>query len=227
MDSQADGGRHRRGGIDNIFISLESSIASKDMLEFRKAFFDLENVCRQNIFEVNKELLKELDDKFNEFLINSGEVVRAHWPEVCEMMGGIEMLSDIIEELVISETPAEIVDDLLRSKDDLLKGKMEYKIIRRLIDATEGIRSGDLAIAVDTTPNSLTNRLLALEKRGLILRVKRAKNSFVYLTPKGKSIGKALLEREKKKELIESTLDNHPKPANKEEKYELDWYVGK
>jgi DNA-binding MarR family transcriptional regulator len=78
---------------------------------------------------------------------------------------------------------------------DVRKSRVDQSILRRLSDK-DGLLSGELAKQLELSPNSVTNRLPILEKRGLLVRVKRGKNSLVYLTPKGKRVGKELLGKE-------------------------------
>jgi DNA-binding MarR family transcriptional regulator len=54
------------------------------------------------------------------------------------------------------------------------------------------MKSGDLAKELGKSQNSITNRLPAMEKLGLIVRSKVGKNSVVYVTPKGRGIAKDL-----------------------------------
>ncbi|MBF0567971.1 MAG: hypothetical protein HQK95_03805 [Nitrospirae bacterium] len=185
-----------KGGIDKIFESLYQAIRERDLRVLREAFYTLENVCRRNIFGVNKEVLKELYDKLNVFMLESRAIIvrsnaigESEWPEACMMMGGIQVFRDLIGELILTETHQEIIDKVMRSK-------IEKEIITILAQKDEFILSGELANLVGKRQNSVTNRLYELESRGLILRAKRGKNSFIYLTEKGKSIGKTLIEKE-------------------------------
>lgn len=176
---------------------LKKAIEEKDLFELRHNHYELVHLCRKHLFENNKPILKEIDRDISSLLLRFYKTGKPEWPEADRMMGGLEVLRTFTGSRLHTETHNEIMEKVSKSDHD-------RKILINLPVSGSPVRSGELANITKLSQNSLTNRLPGLEKRGLITRNRNGKNSFIYLTPKGKFIAGKLTEKPVKIEINSS-----------------------
>ena len=170
--------------ISSIIKDLKISVREKNVTEFRKIHFKLTNLCRAGIIEADKKMLSESYPEISSFIVWFYKTGTPLWPEVDRMVGGIDALLGIVGNIMDTHTAKEVLADI--------KGSKDQKILMNLHNKPEGVLSGELARQLKRSPNALTNRLPGLERKGLIIRAKKGKNSLVYLTPKGKYVAEEL-----------------------------------
>ena len=170
--------------ISSIIEDLKISVREKNVTEFRKIHFKLTNLCRANIIEADKKMLSESYPEISSFIVWFYKTGTPLWPEVDRMVGGIDALLGIVGNIMDTHTAKEVLADI--------KGSKDREVLMKLHDKLEGVLSGELARQLKRSPNALTNRLPGLERKGLIIRAKKGKNSLVYLTPKGKYVAEEL-----------------------------------
>jgi DNA-binding HxlR family transcriptional regulator len=172
--------------ISSIIEALKISVQEKNVSEFRKIHFKLTNLCRASIIEADKKMLSESYPEISSFIVWFYKTGTPLWPEVDRMVGGIDALLGIVGNIMDTHTAKEVLADI--------KGSKDWEVLVKLHDKPEGILSGELARQLKRSPNALTNRLPGLERKGIIIRAKRGKNSLIYLTPKGKYVAKELVD---------------------------------
>ena len=172
--------------ISSIIEDLKISVREKNVTEFRKIHFKLTNLCRASIIEADKKMLSESYPEISSFIVWFYKTGTPLWPEVDRMVGGIDALLGIVGNIMDTHTAKEILADI--------KGSKDWEVLMKLHDKLEGVLSGELARQLKRSPNALTNRLPGLERKGLIIRAKKGKNSLIYLTPKGKYVAKELVD---------------------------------
>lgn len=170
--------------ISSIIEDLKISVREKNVTEFRKIHFKLTNLCRASIIEADKKMLSESYPEISSFIVWFYKTGTPLWPEVDRMVGGIDALLGIVGNIMDTHTAKEVLADI--------KGSKDREVLMKLHDKLEGVLSGELARQLKRSPNALTNRLPGLERKGLIIRAKKGKNSLVYLTPKGKYVAEEL-----------------------------------
>lgn len=170
--------------ISSIIEDLKRSVREKNVTEFRKIHFKLTNLCRASIIETDKKMLSESYPEISSFIVWFYKTGTSLWPEVDRMVGGIDALLGIAGNIMDTHTAKEVLADI--------KGSKDWEVLAKLHDKPEGILSGELARQLKRSPNALTNRLPGLERKGIIIRAKKGKNSLVYLTPKGKYVAEEL-----------------------------------
>ena len=170
--------------ISSIIEDLKISVREKNVTEFRKIHFKLTNLCRASIIEADKKMLSESYPEISSFIVWFYKTGTPLWPEVDRMVGGIDALLGIVGNIMDTHTAKEVLADI--------KGSKDWEVLMKLHDKVEGVLSGELARQLKRSPNALTNRLPGLERKGLIIRAKKGKNSLVYLTPKGKYVAEEL-----------------------------------
>lgn len=172
--------------ISSIIEDLKISVREKNVTEFRKIHFKLTNLCRASIIEADKKMLSESYPEISSFIVWFYKTGTPLWPEVDRMVGGIDALLGIVGNIMDTHTAKEVLADI--------KGSKDREVLMKLHDKLEGVLSGELARQLKRSPNALTNRLPGLERKGLIIRAKKGKNSLIYLTPKGKYVAKELVD---------------------------------
>lgn len=170
--------------ISSIIEDLKISVREKNVTEFRKIHFKLTNLCRASIIEADKKMLSEYYPEISSFIVWFYKTGTPLWPEVDRMVGGIDALLGIVGNIMDTHTAKEVLADI--------KGSKDWEVLMKLHDKPEGVLSGQLARQLERSANALTNRLPGLERKGLIIRAKKGKNSLVYLTPKGKYVTEEL-----------------------------------
>jgi len=170
--------------ISSIIEDLKISVREKNVTEFRKIHFKLTNLCRASIIEADKKMLSESYPEISSFILWFYKTGTPLWPEVDRMVGGIDALLGIVGNIMDTHTAKEVLADI--------KGSKDREVLMKLHDKLEGVLSVELARQLKRSPNALTNRLPGLERKGLIIRAKKGKNSLVYLTPKGKYVAEEL-----------------------------------
>lgn len=173
--------------IQSTTQKLRKAIEERDLRAFRLNHQFLVNFCRKQLFEANKPILKGIYPELSGLLIEFYRSQQPEWPEVDRQMGGVEVLRSLVGNLMETRTLDEALADVRASQPDM-------NLVEQLHLEGHGILSGQIAKRLDVAPNVITNRLPGLEKKGVIARAKRGKNSWVYLTPKGKDIARTLFE---------------------------------
>ncbi|CAN2040840.1 hypothetical protein GMMP15_2080002 [Candidatus Magnetomoraceae bacterium gMMP-15] len=176
--------------IKTVTQEIKNAVEHKDLICFRKAHFKLVNYCRRFIFEANKKVLSEIYPEISSLLMWFYRTGQPEWQKVDRLMGGLEVISSFIGNLMDSRTVDEAIEEIKKSQID-------QSIVINLFNESNGILSSKLAKKLNKKQNSITNRLPALEKKGVIIRAKRGKNSIIYLTPKGRTAAEKLTEDKK------------------------------
>lgn len=172
--------------------SLREAIETRDWLGFSRACFKVTNVNRRALFQGDRPTLerwyRDLSSLLTWFYRKGGE---PEWPEAQRSMGGLEMLLSLMGNFLETRTLQETLSEVRRSAVD-------RDILLTVAQNPDGIRSGDLAARLAKQQNSVTNRLPALERMGLIVRSRIGKNSVIYPTPKGRGVAEDLRGLEKR-----------------------------
>jgi len=132
-------------------------------------------------------------DDFLAWFYRTGE---PEWPEIQKQIGELEGCLNLIQDHLEVFSQSETLLEIKKSLRDQL-------ILSALIHYPNGMLSGELAQAQGIAPNALSNRLPGLERLGVLRRIRKGKNSLVYLTPLGQRLAWNL-----------QSQDTQPVPAN-------------
>ncbi|PCI30321.1 MAG: hypothetical protein COB67_02275 [SAR324 cluster bacterium] len=163
-----------------LIDSLKKAIQAEDERLFRISYQKLVDLCRKFLFEGEKEKMEQIYPLLSSLLNYFYRSGQPAWVKVDHKMGGLEMLRSLISNLKDTRTTQEALIEI--------RGTADEALLSELTKHRDGCLSGELAKKLGKSPNALTNRLPKLEKKGLIVRAKRGKNSLVFLTPKGQSL---------------------------------------
>lgn len=169
--------------VKELIEELRTHIRNRDFFGFETSYFRLREVCVKNLIEANRPVLKELEKELPPLLLWFYGKGKPEWDKASHPMAKVEMLEEFIEDFLDSPTQEELNSELAV---DLQKSAVDRDILRTLLSEKLGITSGEIARRMEKNPNTITNRLPGLEKRGLVVRARRGKNSIVHLTPLGR-----------------------------------------
>ena len=169
--------------LPELFRRLRDSIDMKDFTEFRKAHFDIVNVCRVNIFEVNKGPLAEIYPLLSDAVTRFYMTGRAEWTEADRYMGGLDALRGLIGNLLATDTQEEALAKIQGNP-------VEKAIIQAL--ANDHRTFADLAAHANKKSDEIDDAIISLNKKGLIIIQSKDNHPAVSLTPKGKLLSQLL-----------------------------------
>ncbi len=164
---------------------LRKAVESENFPNFAREHVRIVNFCRRALFHGDREALGRWYPELSSLLIWFYRSGKAAWPDAERSMGGIELLFSLVGNFLETRTLHETLAEVKRSGVD-------REILKIMSQSQGGIRSGDLAEQLGKSQNSVTNRLPALERMGLIVRSRIGRNSVVYLTPKGRGTAEDL-----------------------------------
>lgn len=158
---------------------IRNSIVEKDRTMFIRHTFHLTMICRKNILEQNRGILKDIYPLLTDLLMDFYKNGDPEWEDVNEKMGGLEEIRGFVGDILETVTGDEIMNHLKSNPTDT-------GILNILRFRPDGMLSGNIAENLNKNKNTITNKLPGLERLGLVRRNKIGKNSNVYITPKGK-----------------------------------------
>ncbi len=171
--------------VKATITQLKKAVNERNTDSFEKAYFKLTGLCRKYILNADKKLLSATYPELSSLLTWFYQNNAPRWPEINRKMGSIDAFLSLMGNLRHTRTAREAFVEIRKSRKD-------QSILLELYKEPSGILSGELAARLESSPNALTNRLPGLEKKGLITRYRRGKNSLVFLTPKGISVASGL-----------------------------------